>query len=144
MPRQLNIFIENRPGRLKSVTEILSQGNINIIAFTIQDRGDFGVMKLLVDKPDVAHLALADKGFACVLKDILVVSIQDKPGNLNKLASLLLKHNINIIDTHGFVIEPGNRGICCIESAGAENANITKILEKEGFGVLGDKEISEL
>lgn len=144
MPKQLNIFIENRPGRLKSVTEILSAANINIIAFTIQDRGDFGVMKLLVDKPDIAHLALADKGFACVLKDILVVSIQDKPGNLNKLASLLLKHNINIIDTHGFVIEPGSQGICCIELAGTENTNIAKILEKEGFGILGDKEISEL
>lgn len=144
MPKQLNIFIENRPGRLKSVTEIISQSNINIIAFTIQDRGDFGVMKLLVDKPEVAHLALADKGFACVLKDILVVSIPDKPGNLNKLASLLFKHNINIIDTHGFVIEPANKGICCIELAAGEGTDIAKILQKEGFTALGDKEISGL
>jgi len=139
MTKQLNIFVENKPGRLKSITEILYKGNINILAFTIQDRGDFGVVKLLVDKPDQAYLALADKGYACALNEILLISIKDKPGNLNKLTSILLEHNINVADTHGFVMEPNKQGICCLEVK--DQPKIKKILEKEGFKILEENKL---
>ncbi len=141
MAKQLNIFVENKPGRLKSITEILSNKKVNIISFTVQDRGDFGLMKLLIDKPDEAYLALADKGYACALKDIVAVSIKDKPGNLFKLASVLLEHKINVVDTHGFVIDPTKNGICCLEVKDA--AGIKKLLQKEGFKILDDVQLSD-
>ena len=142
MPKQLNIFLENKPGRLESVTQMLSANNINVIAFTIQDRGEFGVMKLLVDKAEQAYLALADKGFACALKDILLLSIKDRPGNLHKLTSLLLKHKVNIVDAHGFVLSPGKEGVCWLELSDMKNAS--GILAGEGFRVLDDKALAEL
>lgn len=140
MAKQLNIFIENKPGRLKSITEILFNKKINIISFTVQDRGDFGLMKLLVNKPDEAYLALADKGYACALKDIVAVSIKDKPGNLFKLASVLLEHKINVVDTHGFVIDPTKNGICCLEVT--DTAKIKKLLQKKGFKILDEVVLS--
>ncbi|MDD2702789.1 MAG: acetolactate synthase, partial [Candidatus Omnitrophica bacterium] len=96
MAKQLHIFLENRPGRLESVTQELCKNKINIIAFTIQDRGDFGLMKLAVNKPEQAYLALADKGYACALKEVVFISVPDRPGNLARLASLLLKNKVNI------------------------------------------------
>jgi hypothetical protein len=142
MPKQLNVFVENRPGRLKSVTEALSKNRINIIAFTVQDRKDFGLMKLIVDKPKQAYLALADKGYACALRDILAISVKDKPGNLYKLTALLFKHKINIIDAHGFVIEPDKQGICCLEVDTKDTKKLKKILAKQGFKSL-EEEIHE-
>jgi hypothetical protein len=144
MAKQLNVFLENRPGRLKSVTDGLCKSQINIIAFTIQDRGDCGLMKLLVDKPEVAKISLSEQGFACALKDIFVVSIKDKCGNLYKLSELLFKHNINVVDAHGFIVEPDKQGICCLELSASADVNIVKIMEKEGFRSLNDEEISEL
>ena len=67
MAEQLTIFLENRPGRMKSISDVLLENNLNIWAFTVQDRGEFGLMKLIVDKPKKAHLILVDRGFACVL-----------------------------------------------------------------------------
>lgn len=142
MAKQLNIFIENKPGRLKSITDILLNSNINILAFTLQDRKDFGLVKLLVNKPEQAYLALADKGYACALKDILAVSIKDKPGNLHKLTTILFDNNINVIDAHGFVIQPNKQGICCIEVENA--AKIKELVEKEGFTVLEESQLYEL
>lgn len=143
MAQQINVFVENRPGRLNSITEALKKSGINIIAFAIQDRGDFGVMKLLVNKPDEAQMALSEKGFAAALKDILVVAIKDKPGNLNKLTALFLKHNINIIDAHGFV-GPENTGICCVELVNSPKPELKKLLQKNGFKVLSKEEVYEL
>lgn len=142
MPKQLNIFIENKPGRLESVTETLAKSGVNIIAFTIQDRGDFGVVKLLVNKPDQAYLAVADKGYACAVKEVLVVAIKDKPGNLHKLTSACLKHKVNIIDAHGFVVNAGKQGVCCLELGDMQGSR--KLLEREGFRLLDDKALNEL
>jgi len=142
MPKQLHVFVENKPGRLESVTEVLYKNGINVIAFTIQDRGDFGMLKLLADKPDQAYLVLADKGFACAVKDVMMVAIKDKPGNLYKLTSVLLRHKVNIIDAHGFVIEPGKKGVCCLELA--ETKGVKQLLEKEGFSLMDEEKLAGL
>jgi len=144
MGKQLHIFLENRPGRLEAVTQALYDSKVNIIAFTIQDRGDFGLMKLMVNKPEQAYLALADKGYACALKDVVFISVPDKPGNLSRLATLLLKNKINIIDAHGFVLDPAKVGICCLELDEKDMKKIRKILAKGKFRVLDEKELYEI
>jgi len=142
MAKQLNIFMENKPGRLKSVTEVLFEKSINIRAMTIQDRGDFGLMKLLVDNPKVACLALTDKGFACALKDALAIVIDDKLGGLYKLSDIFLKHNINVVDAYGFVVESSKYAVWCVEAKGY--SIIRDVIKKEGFKVLEDEELYEL
>ena len=144
MVKQLNIFVENRPGRLKAITEVLSDNKLNIWAFTIQDRGDFGLMKMIVDHPKKAHLALADKGFACALKDIWAVSIPDKPGNLYKLSDLLSKNEINVIDAHGVGVASTREGICFLELAVKNEKKVRTALGKGGFKVLKEEDIYAL
>jgi len=144
MAKQLTIFIENRPGRLNAVTESLNKSNIDIRAFTIQDRGDYGLMKLIVDNPNKAYLALADLGLACALKTILAVSVSDKPGNLHKLTTALAEKNINIIDAYGFVLQPNKVGVCCLEIENIQDVPARKIVEDAGFTVLEDEELYNL
>jgi len=144
MIKQLSIFIENRPGRLSSVTQILDDKNINIRAFTIQDRGDYGLMKLIVDKPDDARLVLADRGYACALKDVIAVSVPDKPGNLNKLTTIMHDNNVNIADVFGFVIRPDNIGICCMEIHDSISEEAIAQMEAQGFTFLDTSDLSDL
>ena len=136
MAKQINVFIENKPGRLKAVTEVLSDAKININAFTIQDRGDFGLIKLIVNDSEKAYLTLADKGYACAMKDVMVISPKDKVGNLYRLSDLLLKNKINIIDSYGFVVESEKKGICYLELNTDDLKKAKRILDKEGFKVL--------
>jgi len=137
MPKELNIFVENRPGRLRSVAEILSLNKINVRTMTLQDRGEFGLMKMIVDKPQAAHLALQDKGFACALKDILAISLKDKPGSFLDLADTLYKHKVNVLDAYGFVISSSKQAVFCVEVKDLEA--IRKVLAKEGFELLEDE-----
>ena len=141
MGKQLNIFVENRPGRLKSITESLYKCDIDIRAFAIQDRGEYGLMKLIVDKPKVAQLALADIGFACALKDVLAIKIEDKPGNLHKLTTALADNGINVVDVYGFVLQPHHLGVCCLEIENLKDTKAAQIVEDAGFEVLSDDEL---
>lgn len=141
MSKQLNIFVENKPGRIDSIAENLRKSNIDIRAFAIQDRGDYGLLKLIVDKPEQAYLALADLGCACALKDILAISIPDEPGNFHKLTSALAQNNVNVADAYGFVLQPHKTGVCCIELERQQFAQAEKIVTDAGFSVLGDEEL---
>lgn len=144
MAQQLNVFIENRPGRVKSVTQILDQNQINIRAFTLQDKGDYGLMKLIVDKPKEAQMGMANAGFACALRDIIAIAINDIPGMLNKLTSILVEHNINIADAFGFVVEPKVKAVYCMEIRDTLTRELKEAIEKQGFRILSDTDIYEL
>jgi hypothetical protein len=137
MAKELNVFVDNRPGRLRSVAEVLSDSRINVRTMTLQDHGQYGLMKLIVDQPDKAYLALADKGFACAVKEILAIVLKDKPGSFLKLADLLSSHNVNVLDAYGFVLESKKNAVFCVEVK--ETEKIRGILEKEGFEVLDEE-----
>ena len=142
MAKQVNVFLENRPGRLASVTELLARSNINIRAVTIQDRGDYGMMKLLVNQPEKAHRIFTEANFACALKDVLAVRLPDRPGALAELARVFQVHGINVLDGYGFVVEEGKSAVWCSQ---VENlTGIKAIIEREGFEVLGDAELYAL
>lgn len=142
MAKQISVFMENKPGKLQAITDVLFKNGINIRAMTIQDRGEYGLMKLLVDKPNQAHLALLDKGFASALKDVLAILINDKPGGLNELAKVFFKNKINILDSYGFVIESSKQAVWCVE---VENIIAIKdIVNRENFKVLEDQELYEI
>jgi hypothetical protein len=97
MPHQVSVFAENKPGKISRVTEVLSRNNINIRAITISDSGDYGIIKLLLDKPTEGNECLKNEGIASTLKDIVAITIDDTPGGLHKAASLLSGNNIMVL-----------------------------------------------
>jgi hypothetical protein len=144
MAKQVHIFVENKPGRLKAITDNLQKVGINIRAFAIQDRGDYGLMKLIVSNPKQAHLSLADMGCACALKDVLAISIPDRPGNLHRLLSALAAGGINIVDAHGFVLQPNQQGVCILEIENLAQTNAEQVVKEAGFDVLDDDQLNNL
>jgi hypothetical protein len=144
MAKQLTIFLENRPGRIKSICDVLLANNLNIWAFAIQDRGEFGLIKLVVDKPAQAQLVLAEQGFACALKDVLAIAAPDKPGNLDRLALALSQKNVNIKDAYGFVSPGDKQGICMMEVQNTDGVDIAALISQNGFRLLSDEELYEL
>jgi hypothetical protein len=137
MAKEVNVFLDNRPGRLRSVAEVLAEHKINVRTMTLQDRTEFGLMKIIVNKPVEAHLALSEKGFACALKDILAILIDDKPGSFLKLADALNKHSINIVDAYGFVIESNKNAVFCVEVKDIPGTKA--LLAQEGFTLLEEE-----
>ena len=141
MAKQLTIFVENRPGRLSSIAKNLRENNIDIRAFTIQDRGDYGLVKFIVSNPKEAYLSLANLGCACALKEIIAISIPDKVGNFEILTSALAENNINVKDAYGFVLQSNAKGVCCIEIDEAKSPAAQKVIQSAGFTILKDDEL---
>ena len=94
--KQLTVFLENREGRLDSVTDILAKNDINIVCLTLADTSEYGVIRMIVSDPEKAKEVLKAEGCSARLNDVLAISMEQKAGSLSKLTKTFTKANINI------------------------------------------------
>ncbi|HPG30134.1 MAG TPA: ACT domain-containing protein [bacterium] len=134
MTKQISVFSENKPGKLAGISKILKDNNINIRAIKISSSGDFGVVKLLVNKPELCYQKLREAGITAYLRDIIGIVIKDEPGGLFEISSILAKYSINIEDSYGFVIEDKKNAVLIIETA--DGNHLKEILTKEKISYL--------
>ncbi len=139
MPQQISIFAENKPGKIERISGILGRSGVNMRAITIADSGDYGIIKILADRPVDGCNALKADGIAATLKEIVAVKIDDSPGGLHKASSVLSKNNINVDDAYGFTIRGSNEAVFVFQVSDTKKTE--KALRDAGFTVLGDKEL---
>ncbi len=101
--KQLSIFLENRKGRLKEVTQVLAEANVNIRALALAESAEFGILRLVVDNPEKARSVLSASGFTVKEQDVFAVEVPDKPGGFYQVVRLLTDADINIDYTYAFV-----------------------------------------
>ena len=101
--KQLSVFLDNSPGRLNAATKVLSEAGINMRALTLADTSDFGVLRVIVDKPEEAMILLRSHNFAAKMTEVLVVEMEDTPGGLTKILDILEDGGINIEYMYAFV-----------------------------------------
>ncbi|MEI6847642.1 MAG: ACT domain-containing protein [Chlorobiaceae bacterium] len=100
--KQLSVFLENRTGRLTELTGILAENDINISAFSIADTADYGILRMVVGRPEQAAEVLRQHGFAVKLTDVVGMVIPHKPGGLHKALQLFSDNNIAIDYMYAF------------------------------------------
>jgi hypothetical protein len=139
MPHQVSVFAENRPGKIERITGVLMRKNIDIRAITISDSGDYGIVKLLVDRPQEAVDALKEDGIAANLRDIVAIRVNDKPGGLHEVASILTKNDVNVEDAYGFIVERKKDAVFVFQVQDVRRTE--KLLSEAGFTILSDGEL---
>ena len=112
--RQISVFMENRAGRLREITGILGKERVNIRALALADTSDFGILRLIVDKPDYTLEILRKEGFTIRENTVIACAVQDKPGGLNKILNVLADVNISVEYMYGFVEENSKEAVMVI------------------------------
>jgi len=94
--KQVSVFLENKSGRLADVTRVLGSNDINITALTIADTAEFGILRLIVDKPDKAVEVLRNNNFSVDITEVIAIRVDNKPGGLSVALNHLQDNNIGI------------------------------------------------
>ena len=115
MAYHLSVFMMNEPGKLEKITRVLTEKDLNIRAVSMASTGEFGVVRVLLNDPDQGLAALRENNFTVAKRRILVALIEDKPGAMHELLVTLSRHNVNVEDCYGFVIEEGKRAAVVFE-----------------------------
>jgi len=123
--KQLSIFLENRKGRLKELTETLYKAQVNIRALALAESAEFGILRLVVDNPEKARSVLSAAGFTVKEQSVFAVEVEDKPGGFYQVVKLLSEAGINVDYTYAFV-GGGDRAVLVFK---VPDENFDKALE---------------
>jgi hypothetical protein len=93
---QLSVFIANEAGRVSEVTNALGEAGINIRGFSVSDSADYGILRLVVDKPADAHEVLKRAGFTVRDTGVICIDLPDHPGGLAAVLRIVSEAGVNI------------------------------------------------
>lgn len=96
MSAQIVVFLENRPGALAEVADVLAETGVNIEAILLEGSVDFGNVRLHVSATKKAEKALRDAGFQFRIAEAITVKLSNEPGALADVSKKLAKAKVNI------------------------------------------------
>ena len=132
--KQITVFIENRTGRLSEVLSVLGKNGINIISLSLADTTEFGLLRLIVDKPAVGKEKLTNSGFSSLLSEVSIIKIPHKAGSLQELLDLIDDNGINIEYMYGLSIESDEAYVVMKSSEPQKLDDLLEVVNKENVG----------
>jgi hypothetical protein len=120
--KQISVFLENKSGRLAEVTRTLAENNIDICALSIADTTDFGILRLIVNKPEEAEKVLSDHEFTVSCTNVIAIGVEDKPGGLAGALDILEQNSISIEYMYAFVGKSGNEAFVILRVENPDEA----------------------
>ena len=103
--KQLSVFIENRQGRLGEVLNVLKANKVNILSLSLADTTEYGLLRLIVNNPELGKQKLTEDGFSTMLTNVLILSITHEAGSLQSLLEILAENNVNVEYMYGLSID---------------------------------------
>lgn len=134
MIKQISIFVENKFGRLAKITETLGKNNIDISALSLADTTDFGVLRLIVDKPELAVDVLRESGVVAKCTEVVGVAMNNTPNGLSEVLNVLTENDIVIEYMYAFVGRRHGKAMMVVKTDDMENS--VKVLTEKGIEVL--------
>ena len=139
MIKQISVFVENKKGRLAKITEVLGQGGVDLVALSIADTTNFGIMRCIVSDPEKAITMLKNNGFTASTTDVIVAEVTDQPGGLAQVLRLLDQADISVEYLYSFVRTPNTNALILFRVEDIDAA--TKVLQNGGVKLLSEQDI---
>jgi hypothetical protein len=127
---QFSIFMVNKPGVLAQVLGEFARAKINIIAMTMMDSVEHGVMRVVFDTPRKAKEVLSGLNMPTNETEVLCVNLTNKSGALATVAEKLAKSHINISYAYCTAGAKGGRTTGVLKVADVKKA--MKALQESG------------
>lgn len=137
--KQISIFIENKKGSLAEVTKFIADKKINLKALSIADTQDFGILRIITDKPDEARDMLKTEGYTVTATSVLAVELTDAPGSMASILSVLSENNVSVEYTYAFMSTVENKAYMIFRVD--DNDKATKTLIAANIPVINQEDI---
>jgi len=112
--RQISVFLENQPGRLGSMCDVLAEEGINIEAIMVPSGTDYGIVHIVVDRPEDALQAFEQHAYRTYTSRVLDLRIVNQPGALAAVADRLAELEIDVKYAYSAVTDGGGRVILAV------------------------------
>ena len=137
--KQLSIFLENRSGTLTKVLDILKESGIQIIASSIADTAEYGILRILSSDPALAYKKLEEGGVAVALSDVFAIELDSQPGRAADTIKLFSDASLSVIYMYSFLFH--GRGLLIFRTDNADRAE--EIIRRASLNSLTESDLSK-
>lgn len=85
---QFSVFLVNKPGVLAQVVQALAEAKVNILALTMMDSVEHGVLRMVVEQPETCREVLKRLNVPVAETEVVAVDMPNRPG---AMADLLIR-----------------------------------------------------
>ena len=135
--RQLSVFLENKTGYLNQVLNVLARNQINIVALTVADTSDYGIMRAIVANPEKALEALRNEQFTVRVHEIMGLEMDAAPGSMSHILDLFTSADICIEYVYAFSF--GSKSMLVFRTDNKEKA--LEVIEKNKLKPIREKDL---
>ena len=100
---QLSVFLENKPGTLKKMCDVLAKHEIDMRALSLSEADGFGIARIIVDDVIATAGVLSDADFVNSLVPVVAAAIPDEPGGLGNILKIFADAEVNIEYMYAFL-----------------------------------------
>lgn len=129
--QQLSVFLENREGRLDEVLDTLAKGGVNIVALSLADTSEYGMLRMIVSEPYKGRAVLKEAGITAMLTDVVALRVPHATGSLSRAMHQLVDGEVNIEYMYAFA--NGSDAAAVLKSD--DPGRVIDILKGSGFDV---------
>ena len=141
--KQVSVFLENKVGHLRMVTEELKKANLNIRAISLADSETFGVLRMVIEDPDKACEVLRAANHAVKETGVIAVEVPDKPGGLSEVLKTFEDCGVNIEYMYSLLERKTDKAVMIFRVektdeviAKLKEQNVKLLSSKEVYGAL--------
>lgn len=138
MLKQLSVFVENEIGSLGKVTTVLRENGINLRAIASFDSPEFGILRIIVDKPKLTKEILTQKGFVVKVTEVLAIELEDKPGDLDRVLHIISEAGLCVNYIYSFVIRNDKAPLMVVHLDDMKKAEM--MLKERGIKVVDQED----
>ena len=142
MVKQLSVFLENSKGRLAEMTNVLKDASVNLLALSIADTTNFGILRAIVSDDEKAIEVLHQAGYTVHLNEVIAAVVPDKTGGLADILASLNDGNVSVEYLYSFVRTPGDHALILFKVDDVETAK--DIFGKNNIKLLAKSDLVDL
>ncbi|RRK31488.1 amino acid-binding protein [Schaedlerella arabinosiphila] len=129
--QQLSVFLENREGRLDEVLAALGNNDVNIVALSLADTSDYGMLRMIVSDPNKGRAVLKENGITAMLTDVVALRVPHESGSLAKAMHAIVEGEVNVEYMYAFANGADASAVLKCDDPG----KVVDILRGSGFDV---------
>ncbi len=137
---QISIFLENKFGRLNEILSILSKEDIRVIAASVADTSDYGILRLITDNQIKALQVLKENGVTANRNAVLAISVDSSTGKLSQTIESFTKVGINI--EYMYCFSTNQQAILILRTNNLDAAH--EVIRRCGMVNLSETELNKL
>lgn len=140
--KQFSVFVENKQGRMAELTRLIANAGIDLRTLSLADTRDFGILRIIVNKPDDTEVLLNENGWAFKMTNVIGIKVPDVPGGVAAVLEALNEANVNVEYMYAFVNRTPGRAdtiVCADNEEAALNA-----LRSHGIEILTAEEAYDI